>query len=60
MTGRWEYLLMDVTMAAVELEKVEKYVLRRHTTVDQYIVTCMILELCLVMKLQLVPWVSMR
>ena len=47
-------------MAAVGIEEVDIYVLRRHNTVAQYIVTHLILKLWLVAKRQLGSQVSQK
>ena len=47
MKGRRIYPPLDAAMKAVVLEEVETYILCRQNTVDQYITTRPILELCL-------------
>ena len=56
--GRWRYPPLDAVTEAVGLEEVDIYVLCRQNTVAQYIVTLMILELCLAEERRLGAWVS--
>ena len=46
--GRWVYPPLNVAMMAVGLEEVKTYVLRRQNTITHYIVTRLILDICLV------------
>ena len=45
--GIWEYLLLVDDMSESGLEEVETYVFHFQNTIYQYIVTCLILGLCL-------------
>ena len=47
-------------MMSVGLEEVETYFLHRHNTATQYIMTCLILELCMVAKQRPGAWVTRR
>ena len=47
MPDRWIYLPLDAEMKSVGMEEVATYVLHCHNTVDSYIATRMIMELCL-------------
>ena len=47
MMFRWVYPTLYEAMAAVGVEEVETYVLRRHNTSTQYIATPTIMEICL-------------
>ena len=47
-------------MMAASLEEVETYVLHRLNTIDQYIATCTILELCMEAYQQLGEQLSQR
>ena len=47
MIGKLIYLPLDVEIKAVVLEEVKTYFLHRQNTVNQYIVTWTILDLCL-------------
>ena len=58
MVVRWEYPPMGKAMLLVWLKEVEKYILCCQNTVEQYIVTCPILELCLTAERWLVSQVS--
>ena len=49
-TGQWVYPPLEVDMSAMGPGGVEAYVLRRQNTIDQYIATRTILELCLVLE----------
>ena len=47
-TGQWVYPPLEVDVSAMGPGGVEAYVLRRQNTIDQYIATQTIMELCLV------------
>ena len=52
MAGRWEYIPLGMEMTSVGLEEVETYVFCHQNTVDQYIATRPILDLCLAKEWQ--------
>ena len=58
--GTWIYMSLNTTMEAVGIEEVEMYVLHRHNTVNYYISTQPILELCLTAEQRLGARLSTR
>ena len=58
--GRWVYPLLDAAIIAVGLEEVEMYVLCRNNTIAHYIVTCPIMELCLVAEQRPGSWLTQQ
>ena len=57
---RCKYLHLVASMAASGLEEMETYVLHVQNIIDQYIVTRMVMELCLAAELQMGPCVTRR
>ena len=56
----WFYLPLEDTMTEAGLREVETYVSRHHNTVEQYIATRPVMELCLEAKRRPGPKVTMR
>ena len=48
--GIWEYPPLDAEMVAMGLEDVEAHVFIHQNTINHYIATCPVLEICLVVK----------